>query len=46
MSADEVKAEIRSLDLQTREIVMLFLDLLLQAEQTGKVPPKVPGIED
>ncbi len=46
MNAEEVKAEIRSLDWQTREIVMLFLDLLLQAEQTGKVLPRVPEIED
>ena len=45
MTTDEVKAEIRSLDWQTREIVMLFLDLLLQSEQTGKALPKVPENE-
>lgn len=45
MTTDEVKAEIRSLDFRTREIVMLFLDLLLQSEQTGKALPKVPETE-
>lgn len=46
MSREELKAEIRSLDWQTREIVMLFLDLLLLSEQTGAPLPQVPEAED
>lgn len=39
---DDIISEIQALDSQTRDIVMLYLDLLLQAQETGRTVPEVP----
>lgn len=37
-------ARIEALEPRTRETVLLFLDLLLQAQENGSALPKVPAI--
>ena len=44
MTAEEVIAEIEALDSQTKDIVMQFLDLLLQAQRSQQEPPAVPAL--
>lgn len=42
MSNENIIAEIQALEPQTQEIVLLYLDLLLQAQETGRTVPAVP----
>ena len=41
---EDITREVLALEPRTREIVLLFLDLLLQAQETGQTVSEVPEI--
>ena len=44
MNAEEVIAEIEAAPPEIRELIMLFLDLLLKAQRAGITLPPIPEI--